>query len=386
MTQFPSNQQPSGGAPPLRPVQTPVQQAQAQQPSFNQQTGWTIGGQPVTQNPVTGEQLPPWQQTAQDMQNALQPATQQTGLAVIASETLPQFLVGYGGGKEDSLVGLSQFIVPPRLMIRQALTDNQALLQRPDIQPGDIYLSPELKVVHKFGSEPVPFTAILQFTDFTCQNPRGVKPWIREQDSDPDSIIARRARDAKVRNSVLCPEAANRQDVLDKYVHYVEHLDFLLMLRMANAPTVPVHISFNKTGFFHGKKFTTLIMGRVGDKGVYPIFSGVYNLRTISQTNDKGTFYNFDVSNAGWVPSQAEFELYKGLYEDMRAKREAGEIQPQYEDDSAAVAPGNGQQVQAGQQAQGPPQQAGQQQWVDPNSVLNQAARQQGQQGQPGGF
>lgn len=324
------------------------------------------------------------------------PATTQqpvTGITLAAdygmgAAEVPQWLQTVGAA-DSGLENLQQYLVPSVLRLRQPLTDNPEVMRY--TKGGDIYLSPQLQVLHEQDGAPILFTPILQFTEFLCINPRGIKPGIRERSADPNSETARRCRDVQIRNSVPCPEAANRPANEDRNVHYVESMNFLIMLRIPNAPVLPVLLSFRNTGFFQGKKFSTLIMARAGANGVAPVYSGVYAIKSVVQTNEKGTFYNWEVSNAGWVPSEAEFNAYKKMYIDMRKAYESGEIRTDDDDDSdvgGAGVPAGQQQPQQGgapqgyaytQEAAQPRQTVAQGNGtgsLDPNAMLNQAAQQ----------
>ena len=65
-----------------------------------------------------------------------------------------------------------------------------------------------------------------------------------------------------------------------------------------------------------------------GSKGLFtpPMFSHVYNLKTVQQSNDKGTWFGWTVSKVGPVQNQGLYEQAKAFAESIKS----GEVQAKH--------------------------------------------------------
>jgi hypothetical protein len=378
MSQFPNPQ--------LAQEHAQLQQAlQGQQPQ-----AWVQPTPQQWQQPPQQWQQPQFQQPQQPQQFqppvVQQPAQQQGALIMDAPDWLVAAAKDSPLGTED----LRQYMLPSFLQIRQGQCQDAEFAQRS--VPGDVYLSPERRIIYSAQQRiPVAFTPILQFTDFTVENPNGVAPFIRVgPTTDENSDIARRARNKDWRKEP-CPEAPG------KFCHYVENMRFLIFLHIDNAPTLPVLLTFKRAEFFTGRSFCNQLMSLGGN----PMYAARFMFTTSLRTNDEGQWYGLDIvrdTANRWV-SQQEFSIFKQLHLDLRDKKERGEIRTAETEDTSMPAGLQPQQGQAGPVYTGPPSQqpqAGPQapqqpytpqqpnghangqggQGIDPNAALSQAAAQ----------
>jgi hypothetical protein len=97
------------------------------------------------------------------------------------------------------------------------------------------------------------------------------------------------------------------------------HCDlFMNMVSLLIEPTVPspqlVVVSFKSAALKTAKQWVALLQARD-----FPPYAQVYNFKTISQKNTKGTYYIPKIDLKRYV-SPEEFAFAKGQYEDLRGK------------------------------------------------------------------
>lgn len=91
--------------------------------------------------------------------------------------------------------------------------------------------------------------------------------------------------------------------------------------------TLPLVLSFSRTGYKAGKNFFTMAMGFGG-----ALYSRKYQLKSVSDTNDKGTYYVPEVTPIG--PCSAdEVEIGKVLYDTFGPSIKAMKV---HEDENAS--------------------------------------------------
>jgi hypothetical protein len=56
-----------------------------------------------------------------------------------------------------------------------------------------------------------------------------------------------------------------------------------------------------------------------------PIWTGVYELRTVLEKNSLGTFYAYDFVNAGWPESEDQMKAIKSVFDSIKGKNIKGE-------------------------------------------------------------
>jgi len=78
-------------------------------------------------------------------------------------------------------------------------------------------------------------------------------------------------------------------------------------------------ISMKATQLKISRKWNSLMMGLKlqGKNGLFtpPTYSHIYNLKTVQMSNDKGTWFGWDVSKVGPVSDQGVYQIAKGFAE-----------------------------------------------------------------------
>lgn len=80
----------------------------------------------------------------------------------------------------------------------------------------------------------------------------------------------------------------------------VETANHFVLVRSADGTWAPALISMTSTKLAASRKWNTLMTGNAA-KYKAPIYARIYKLSTTQQKNDKGTFYNWKVEDAGFV-------------------------------------------------------------------------------------
>ena len=70
-----------------------------------------------------------------------------------------------------------------------------------------------------------------------------------------------------------------------------------------------------------------------GKNGLFtpPTYSHIYNLKTVQMSNDKGTWFGWDVSKVGPVSDQGIYQIAKGFAE----KNSKGEVKVKHGSDES---------------------------------------------------
>lgn len=219
---------------------------------------------------------------------------------------------------------LAQYIVPPRVKIVQALSDDSL---KELAGEGALVAAPTNIVLAKVGVK-VPFVPVLFWPSWLVWNPRnaGDLPMVREETRDPQSEIAAICRDPQRRNAVSCPEFP------DKMLRYQEHLNYLVIL-----PGVSMHmvfaLSFARTQHRAGSNLAALI--RMRNK---PIYAGGYTMHTVRQENSEGRWFGFAIENAGWVEDPELYQSLKEMHEELATQLE--NVKVEFDEDENGVVDG----------------------------------------------
>jgi len=182
------------------------------------------------------------------MSKDIVPVNQNTGLPAV-----PDYLRVEGDTSADSLKG---YVRPPRIKVIQSLTDQKL---REDFGVGSVILLPQNICILEMPRDkkgnplvdtavPFIFTPLFFFPEFCVWNPleeKGNVPAIRDRSFDPNSDIARRARDFKAR-TMPYPGKENLE------IKFVEHLNFIVAVHGIEDACV---LSFSRAEFSAGQKF-----------------------------------------------------------------------------------------------------------------------------------
>ena len=243
---------------------------------------------------------------------------------VIKSEqmNLPGFMAS---DLEMGVSELKKFIIPPRLKVVQPLSGEQYTEK---FNSGDVVLAPQLVLVAPIimdsvtkrptkSGQPFNFVPVFFFPEYLAWNPlesKGTLPAVRERSLDPQSDIARKARNPQTREEP-CPEVAKA------VIRYQEHLNFIMML-MGTGDTagIPVVMSFSRGEHRSGTNLASLIAMRRA-----PIFGCVFEATSRLRTNSKGAWYGLDITNPSVssginpvITDETRYTLLKNLHLEMK--------------------------------------------------------------------
>jgi hypothetical protein len=92
-----------------------------------------------------------------------------------------------------------------------------------------------------------------------------------------------------------------------------------------NEPPMPFVIPLSSTGHTFGKTLMNILNSKQINGGKADSFSSLYRLRTHWQKNAMGDWYTWGVTDIGWVPDVATYELGKKLHLSMKSGEKRAE-------------------------------------------------------------
>ena len=94
--------------------------------------------------------------------------------------------------------------------------------------------------------------------------------------------------------------------------NYLENTANHFVILMGKSPSTAL-ISMKATQLKISRKWNSLMMGLKlqGKNGLFtpPTYSHIYNLKTVQMSNDKGTWFGWDVSKVGPVSDQGIYQI-----------------------------------------------------------------------------
>jgi len=100
--------------------------------------------------------------------------------------------------------------------------------------------------------------------------------------------------------------------------NYLENTASHFVILMGDTPTTAL-ISMKATQLKISRKWNSMMMGikMQGKSGLFtpPTYSHIYNLKTVQQSNDKGTWFGWDVSKVGPVQDKSVYDIAKNFAE-----------------------------------------------------------------------
>lgn len=179
-----------------------------------------------------------------------------------------------------------------------------ALLQglSPDVQkdPKNFYAGLLINSITKEQLPPT-FVPIIKWTNWVRFNPRNNQDPAFDKNFKPGEIIWRSTDPDDFKVQAESKFGPNGEAPLAT--------TFMNFLCYFEGFSMPLVLSFAKTGYKAGKNFFTMAMSFGG-----AMYSRKYSLRTVQQTNDKGSFYVPEVTPVGPC-SEDELEIGKTLYD-----------------------------------------------------------------------
>ena len=98
--------------------------------------------------------------------------------------------------------------------------------------------------------------------------------------------------------------------------NYLDNTANHFVLVLGKSPSTAL-ISMKSTQLKISRKWNSMMMGikMQGKNGLFtPLtYSHIYNLKTVQMSNDKGTWFGWDVSKVGPVASKEDYEMAKGF-------------------------------------------------------------------------
>ena len=111
--------------------------------------------------------------------------------------------------------------------------------------------------------------------------------------------------------------------------NYLENTASHFVILMGETPTTAL-ISMKATQLKISRKWNSMMMGikMQGKSGLFtpPTYSHIYNLKTVQMSNDKGTWFGWDVSKVGPVQDKSVYDIAKNFAERVGK----GEIQAKH--------------------------------------------------------
>ena len=96
--------------------------------------------------------------------------------------------------------------------------------------------------------------------------------------------------------------------------NYLENTASHYVILVGNAPSTAL-ISMKATQLKISRKWNSMMMGikMQGKNGLFtpPTYSHIYKLKTVQQSNDKGTWFGWDVSKVGPIQDKTVYEIAK---------------------------------------------------------------------------
>ncbi len=100
--------------------------------------------------------------------------------------------------------------------------------------------------------------------------------------------------------------------------NYLENTASHFVILMGETPTTAL-ISMKATQLKISRKWNSMMMGikMQGKNGLFtpPTYSHIYNLKTVQMSNDKGTWFGWDVSKVGPVQDKSVYDIAKNFAE-----------------------------------------------------------------------
>jgi hypothetical protein len=111
--------------------------------------------------------------------------------------------------------------------------------------------------------------------------------------------------------------------------NYLENTANHFVVLMGSSPQTAL-ISMKATQLKVSRKWNSMMMGikMQGKNGLFtpPTYSHIYSLKTVQMSNDKGSWFGWDVSKVGPIEDKAVYEIAKSFAERVGK----GEIQPKH--------------------------------------------------------
>ena len=132
-------------------------------------------------------------------------------------------------------------------------------------------------------------------------------------------------------DSDIISQTTRGKDYKDRLANgnYLENTASHFVILMGSSPTTAL-ISMKATQLKVSRKWNSMMMGikMQGKNGLFtpPTYSHIYSLKTVPMSNDKGSWFGWDVSKVGPIEDRAVYEIAKSFAERIGK----GEIQAKH--------------------------------------------------------
>ena len=132
-------------------------------------------------------------------------------------------------------------------------------------------------------------------------------------------------------DSDIISQTTRGKDYKDRLANgnYLENTASHFVILMGSSPTTAL-ISMKATQLKVSRKWNSMMMGikMQGKNGLFtpPTYSHIYSLKTVPMSNDKGSWFGWDVSKVGPIEDRAVYEIAKSFAERVGK----GEIQAKH--------------------------------------------------------
>ena len=132
-------------------------------------------------------------------------------------------------------------------------------------------------------------------------------------------------------DSDIISQTTRGKDYKDRLANgnYLENTASHFVILLGSSPQTAL-ISMKATQLKVSRKWNSMMMGikMQGKNGLFtpPTYSHIYNLKTVQMSNDKGTWFGWDVSKVGPIEDKSVYDIAKG-FADQVGK---GEIQAKH--------------------------------------------------------
>jgi hypothetical protein len=277
---------------------------------------------PVSSPEVAPEAAPPVPATpeaaaAQSLVVAAQSAESQVsgGLAALAE----------AADADNSMEGMRQFMIVPRLKIVQGQSDGELKKQ---FGEGAVIINPGAALVAE-KEAPFHFVPLFYFSEYALWSDRRDKESkaIIERSFDANSIIAKNAAD-KAKREVLYPGHEKKPDKEKWYKRYVHHFCFPGIIYGDNGLAgTPVVLSFERGEWTNGRQFVSSIQMKKfqlpnGTRKTLPLWAQVWQLQSAPRLGELGNWWGYEprfvgrIADAEVNPFRAQHLEFARLHEE----------------------------------------------------------------------
>lgn len=199
--------------------------------------------------------------------------------------------------------------------------------EREDIRKGDILNTVTMEAFK--GKEGIKVIPCAYQRKFIQWSPRGVGVAAPVAIFEPeDSSMPETKRD----------ENDNKEYLTDGSGDYIEQTaQWYVKVINENGGTTNALIAMKSTQLKKSRKWMSMILSREmqGASGPFtpPMFSHIYNLKTVGEENSKGSWHGWEMSVHGPIPED-QAHLYKAA-KDFNSKIEAGDVNVKHETEGA---------------------------------------------------